>query len=157
MNTFTVVHVTLSLVGIVSGLIVLVGLIRSNRMERWTALFLSTTVLTSGTGFGFPYRGITPGVITGVLSLLILTVAIIARYPLRLRGVWRSIYVIGAVVALYLNCLVLVAQLFLHVPTLHALAPRGSEPPVAITQGILLILFLVGGIAALRRFHPAHV
>jgi hypothetical protein len=156
MNTFTVVHVALSLVGIVSGLIVLIGLMRSDRMERWTALFLSTTLLTSGTGFGFPYRGITPGVITGVLSLLILTVAIIARYHFRLRGIWRSIYVIGAVVALYLNCLVLVAQVFLHVSTLHAVAPRGSEPPVAITQGTLLILFLLGGILALRRFHPAH-
>ena len=156
MNTFTVVHVALSLVGIVSGLIVLVGLMRSDRMERWTALFLSTTLLTSGTGFGFPYRGITPGVITGVLSLLILTVAIIARYHFRLRGIWRSIYVIGAVVALYFNCLVLVAQLFLHIPPLHAVAPRGLEPPAVITQGILLVFFLVSGILALRRFHPAH-
>jgi hypothetical protein len=124
-------------------------------MERWTLLFLSTTVLTSGSGFGFPYKGITPALITGVLSLIVLTVAVLARYPFRLHGAWRSTYVISAVVALYLNCFALIVQLFLHVPALHALAPNGSEPPFVITQGLLLALFLVGGILGVRRFRPA--
>lgn len=155
MDTYTLVHVILSLVGIFSGLIVLSGLLRSNRMNGWTLLFLVTTVATSVTGFGFPFKGITPAIILGVLSLIVLALAILARYAFHLAGAWRWVYVVSAVVALYFNFFVLVVQSFLHVPTLHVLAPNGSEPPFAIAQGIVFILFLLSGILAVRRFHPA--
>ncbi len=155
MDTFTLVHVALSLAGIFTGLIVLSGLIRSNRMNGWSALFLVTTVATSVTGFFFPFKGVTPAIILGILSLVVLTAAILARYAFQFAGQWRWIYVISAVVAFYFNFFVLVVQSFLHIPSLHVLAPKGSEPPFAIAQGIVLVLFLFGGILALRRFHPA--
>ncbi len=154
METYTLVHVIISLIGIVSGLIVLFGLFGSSLMHGWTLLFLGTTVLTSVTGFGFPFKGITPALIVGILSLIILAIAIVARYKFHLAGAWRWIYVVTAVLALYFNCFVLVVQSFLHIPALHALAPKGSEPPFAIAQGILLVLFLLGGFLAVRRFHP---
>ncbi len=154
MDTFTLVHVALSLIGIVSGLIVLFGMFAANRMNGWTLLFLVTTVATSVTGFGFPFHGVTPAIIVGILSLIVLTAAIIARYAFHLTGSWRWIYVVGSVVALYFNVFVLVVQSFLHIPILHALAPKGSEPPFAIAQGIVLVLFIVAGIKSIKRFHP---
>jgi hypothetical protein len=154
MDTYTLVHVILSLIGIISGLIVLFGLLRSNRMNGWTLLFLVTTVATSVTGFGFPFHGVTPAIILGILSLIILALAIAARYTFHLAGAWRWIFVVCAVAALYFNCFVLVVQSFLHIPTLHVRAPHGSEPPFAITQVIVLLLFLWGGILAVKRFHP---
>jgi hypothetical protein len=154
MDTFTIVHVIISLIGILSGLVVLGGLFTSNRMCGWTLLFLLTTVATSVTGLLFPFHGVTPAITVGLLSLLILTPTIVALYSFRLTGAWRWIYVIGAVVALYFNVFVLVAQLFLKVPALHVLAPTGSEPPFAIAQGIILVLFIVAAIKAVRRFHP---
>jgi hypothetical protein len=154
MDTYTLVHVILSLIGIVAGLIVLFGLFGSKLMNGWTPLFLAATVLTSVTGFGFPFHGITPAIVVGILSLIILALAIAARYKFHLTGAWRWIYVVGAVVALYFNCFVLVVQSFLHIPALHALAPNGSEPPFAIVQGIVLVLFLLGGVLAARRFRP---
>ncbi len=154
MDTYTLVHVILSLIGIVSGLIVLFGLLRSNLMNGWTLLFLVTTVATSVTGFGFPFHGVTPAIIVGILSLIILALAIAARYTFHLAGAWRWIFVVSAVVALYFNCFVLVVQSFLHIPVLHVLAPHGSEPPFAIAQGIVLLVFLWGGILAVKRFHP---
>ncbi len=153
-DTYTLVHVILSLIGIVSGLIVLFGLLRSDPMNGWTLLFLVTTVATSVTGFGFPFHGVTPAIIVGVLSLIVLALAIAARYTFHLAGAWRWIFVVCAVVALYFNCFVLVVQSFLHIPALHVLAPHGSEPPFAIVQGIVLLLFLWGGILAVKRFHP---
>ncbi len=155
MDTFTQVHVALSLVGTFTGLIVLAGLLRSQRMSGWTAWFLITTVLASVTGFFFPFKGVTPAIFLGILSLIMLAIAIVARYSFQLSGAWRWIYVVSAIVALYFNCFVLVVQSFLHIPALHVLAPKGSEPPFAITQGIVLLLFLLGGIFAVRRFHPA--
>ncbi len=155
MDTYTLVHVILSLIGIVSGLIVLFGLLGSSLMNGWTLLFLVTTVLTSVTGFGFPFNGITPAIIVGIVSLIILAIAIAARYKFHLSGAWRWIYVVSAVVALYFNCFVLVVQSFLHIPALHVLAPNGSEPPFAIAQGIVFVLFLFSGILAVKRFHPA--
>jgi len=155
MDTYTLVHVILSLIGIVSGLIVLAGLLRSNRMDGWTLLFLLTTILTSVTGFGFPYHGVTPAIVVGIISLFVLGLAGLARYVFGLRGAWRWIYVVSAVLALYFNCFVLVVQSFLHIPALHRLAPTGSERPFAIVQGIVLVLFLLGGILAVRRFRPA--
>ncbi|HEY2801191.1 MAG TPA: hypothetical protein VGI85_11385 [Chthoniobacterales bacterium] len=154
MDTFTLAHVAISLIGIFSGLIVLSGLLRSERMDGWTLLFLITTVATSVTGFFFPVHGITPGIILGILSLVVLVFAIVARYGCHLAGSWRWVYVVGAVVALYLNFVVLVVQSFLHIPRLHFLAPNGSEPPFAIVQGIVFLFFVVAAILAVRRFRP---
>ncbi len=157
MNALLFVHVAISLVGILSGLVVLYGLLTANRMDGWTLLFLATTVATSVTGFFFPLNGFTPAIGVGILSLVILAVTIPARYRFHLSGGWRRIYVIGSVVALYLNVFVLVVQSFLKVPALHALAPQGNEPPFAIAQGIVLLLFVVAGFLSVRRFHPATV
>jgi hypothetical protein len=153
--TYTLIHVIISLIGIGSGLIVLFGMFGGKRLDGMTALFLATTVLTSLTGFGFPFEHVTPGIILGILSLIVLAIAIPARYSLRMNGKWRSIYVVTAVIALYFNCFVLIAQSFLKVPSLHALAPKGNEPPFAIAQGILLVLFIVAGTLAVKRFRPA--
>jgi hypothetical protein len=153
MDTFTVVHVILSLIGILSGLVVLCGLLTAKRMNGWTMLFLFTTVATSVTGFGFPFHGFTPAIILGILSLIVLTAAIAARYVFHLAASWRWIYVVGSVVALYFNVFVLVVQAFLKIPALHALAPKGSEPPFAMAQGIVLLLFILAGTLSVRRFH----
>jgi len=152
--TYTTIHVIISLVGIAAGLIVLFGMFGGKRLDGMTAVFLVTTVLTSVTGFGFPFEKVTPAIILGILSLLMLAIAIVARYPSHLDGTWRAIYAITAVVALYFNCFVLVVQSFLKIPSLHALAPKGNEPPFAIAQGILLVLFVVAGIRAVKKFHP---
>jgi hypothetical protein len=152
--TYTLIHVIISLIGIGSGLIVLFGMFGSKRLDGMTALFLATTAMTSLTGFGFPFEHITPGIILGILSLLVLALTVPARYPFHMAGKWRSIYVVTAVIALYFNCFVLIAQSFLKIPALHALAPKGNEPPFAIAQGILLVLFIVAGILAAKKFHP---
>ena len=152
--TYTLIHVIISLIAIGSGLVVLFGMFGGKRLDGVTAFFLATTVLTSVTGFGFPIAGVTPGIILGILSLIVLAIAIPARYGLRMAGRWRSIYVITAVIALYFNCFVLIAQSFQKVPALHALAPKGNEPAFAIAQGILLVLFIVAGIRAVKKFRP---
>ena len=152
--TYTLIHVIISLVGIGSGLIVLFGMFSSKRLDGMTALFLATTALTSLTGFGFPFEHITPGIILGVLSLLVLALTIPARYSFHMAGKWRTIYVVTAVIALFFNCFALIAQSFLKIPALHALAPKGNEPPFAIAEGILLVLFIVAGVLAVKRFHP---
>ena len=148
LTIFTYVHVALSLVGIGSGLVVLGGLFAGKRLDRWTALFLWTTVLTSVTGFFFPVEHFMPSHALGIVSLLVLGVAIVARYPFHLSGAWRPAYVVGCVSALYLNVFVLVAQLFQKVPVLHELAPAQSEPPFLLTQSLLLAVFVVLTIAA---------
>jgi len=153
LSTFTLFHVVLSLLGIASGLIVVYGLMTGKRFDGWTAVFLLFTVLTSLTGFLFPFTHLLPSHVVGILSLLMLAVAIVARYPRRLEGAWRRIYVICAMVALYLNCFVLVAQMFLKLPALHALAPKGNEPPFLIAQLALLAIFVWLTIVAARRFH----
>ncbi len=154
LETYTLLHVIISLVGIVTGLIVLFGMFGAKRMDGMTALFLLTTVLTSVTGFGFPFNHLLPSHIVGAISLVVLLFAIVARYTFHMAGKWRAIYVVTAVIALYLNCFVLVVQGFLKVPALHALAPKGNEPPFAIAQGILLVLFIVLGIRAVKKFRP---
>jgi len=154
MTTFTFAHVVLSLIGILSGFGVLYGLLMANRMVGWTSIFLVTTVATSVTGFGFPFHGFTPAIGVGILSLVALVPAIAARYAFHLRGIWRLIYVVGSVAALYFNVFVLVAQAFAKIAALHMLAPSGSEPPFAIAQGVVLVLFIVAGILSARRFHP---
>jgi hypothetical protein len=151
---FTLFHVLLSLAGIVSGLVVLRGLLSSERLDGWTALFLTTTTATSVTGFLFPFHGFTPAIGTGIISMLVLAVACYARYSRHLAGSWRLVYVATAVLALYLNVFVLVVQAFLKVPALKALAPQQNEPPFAAAQGVVFLLFAVFGFRAARRFQP---
>ena len=151
---YTLVHVLISLIGIGAGLIVLYGLLRSERMDGWTAIFLLFTAATSLTGFFFPFHGVTPGIIVGILSLIVLAAAVAARYGFHLAGAGRAIYVGCAIAALYFNVFVFVVQAFQKIPALHALAPKGSEPPFAIAQGLVLIFFIGAGIASVRKFHP---
>ena len=152
--TFTAIHVLISLVGIGSGLVVMYGFFRANRMDRWTQLFLVTTALTSLTGFLFPNEHITPGIVIGVLSMIVLALAAGACYALRMRGLWRPVYVIAATIALYFNVFVLVVQSFEKVPALKALAPTQKEPPFGITQLLVLILFVIATVYAVKRFRP---
>jgi hypothetical protein len=149
---FTLVHVIISLAGIVSGLIVVLGLLAGKRLDRWTAIFLATTALTSVTGFGFPFEHLLPSHVVGGISLAVLAVAAFARYSRHLVGAWRRAYVISAVVALYLNVFVLVVQAFRRVPALTALAPTQSEPPFAIAQLVVLAAFIAVGTLASLRF-----
>lgn len=151
MDTYTFVHVVISLVGIGSGLVVLAGLLTSKRLDGWTALFLLTTAATSLTGFGFPFDHLLPSHIVGIISLVALAVAAAARYVFHLAGSWRWIYVAGAVISLYFNVFVLIVQLFLKVPAIHAVAPTQAEAPFAIVQGAVLVLFVGLGIAAAIR------
>jgi hypothetical protein len=150
--TYTVVHVIISLVGIGSGLIVLFGLLNGKLLSPWNGLFLLTTVLTSVTGFFFPYTKITPGIILGVLSLITLAIALFALYARHLSGGWRRTYAVTALIALYFNVFVLVAQLFEKVPAIHALAPTQTEPPFKIAQLLLLILTIVLITLAAKKF-----
>jgi hypothetical protein len=152
---FTYVHVALSLIAILAGIVVLLGMIRSMRLNLITALFLITTVLTSVTGFFFPYHGVTPGIILGVLSLVVLLIAILARHSFHMLGKWRWIYIVSSVIALWFNVFVLIAQLFQKVPALHAHAPTGSEPPFLVSQVTVMLLFIILGTYAVRGFHPA--
>jgi len=153
-STFTQLHTILSLIGIAAGLVVLIGMTRSRRLEGLTLTFLVTTILTSVTGFLFPFEQILPSHVFGILSLLVLTPAVLARYVYRLTGSWRWIYVVTAVFALYLNCFVGVVQAFLKIPFLTALAPAQSDPPFIIAQLALLVIFVALGVQAVRRFHP---
>jgi hypothetical protein len=150
--TFTLVHGVISLVGIGSGLIVLFGLLTGKRLNGWTALFLATTVATSVTGFGFPFDHLLPSHKVGIISLVVLAVAILARYAFHLAGAWRWIYVVSATMALYLNVFVLVVQSFEKVPTLKAMAPTQSEPPFLVAQVVVLALFVLFTILAVTRF-----
>ena len=152
--TFTVIHVLVSLVGIIAGLVVAGGLVAGRRLDGWTGLFLATTILTNASGFGFPFVVLMASHILGILSLLILPVVLAARYWKHLAGGWRKVFVIGAVVTLYFNVFVLVVQLFRRVPVLLASAPTQKEPPFAITQLVLLAMFVWLGRAALKGFTP---
>lgn len=154
LSTFTLVHVLISLVGIASGLVVLYGLLSAKRLDGWTSLFLITTVLTSVTGFGFPFDHLLPSHKVGIISLVLLAIAILARYGLHMAGAWRWIYVVTAVMSLYLNVFVLVVQGFEKLPALKALAPTQSEPPFLVAQLLVLALFIVLGIFAVKKFHP---
>ena len=153
--TFTTMHVVISLIGIASGFVVLLGMLSASRLPRWTAVFLATTVLTSVTGFLFPFTQVLPSHIVGVISLVVLLLALVALYGKGLAGSWRWIYVIGSVFALYLNVFVLVVQSFLKIPHLNRLAPTQTEPPFLIAQLLVVALFVFLGVLAVRRFHPA--
>ncbi len=154
-STFTIVHVVISLIAIATGVIVTYGLLRDDRMDGWTAAFLLTTALTSITGFMFPFTQFLPSHAFGVISLVLLVPTLLGRYVFGMSGAWRWIYTVGAVILLYLNVFVLVVQLFLKVPAIHALAPTQAEPPFAIAQGITLLVFAVLTYLTARRFDPA--
>lgn len=156
-STFTLLHVLISLTGIGSGFIVVYGLLTGKRLDGWTAIFLATTVLTSLTGFLFPVEHLLPSHVVGIISLVVLAVAILARYALHLAHAWRWIYVVCAVLALYLNSFVAVVQSFLKVPALKALAPTQKEPPFLIAQLIVMALFIVLGTFGVKKFHVERV
>ena len=151
---FTYTHVAISLLGILSGLIVLWGLLNAHLLERWTLVFLVTTIITNATGFFFPFYQVLPSHIIGAISLVVLAVALYARYGKRLEGAWRWVYAVSAVTALYFNVFVLVVQLFRRVPALAAAAPTQQEPPFAVAQLVVLVIFGALGVKAVKRFRP---
>lgn len=153
-SAFATLHVVISLIGIVTGFIVLYGMLTSQKPDAWTALFLATTVLTSVTGFMFPFNGLLPAHVIGAISLVVLAAALLALYAFRLAGPWRWIYVAAALLALYLNVFVGVVQAFQKLAFLQPLAPTQSEPPFAVAQFAVLAIFLLLGFRAVRRFHP---
>jgi hypothetical protein len=155
MSAFTIFHVAISLVGILSGFVVLFGMIGSKACSGWTKVFLWTTLATSLTGFMFPYHGFTPAIGVGIISVVVLAATFRARYHNKLAGSARWVYVIGAAVAQYFNFFVLIAQSFQKVPALHALAPTQKEPPFAVAQISALVLFIILTVMAVKRFHPA--
>lgn len=154
-DTFIGIHVALSLIGILSGLVVLYGLLRNRPSGGWTALFLSTTILTSVTGFPIPPFGFDPPRVVGTISLVLLAAAVVALCLFRSAGIWRLIYCISALAALYLNVFVAVVQSFQKLPFLNALAPTQSEPPFLISQVAVLVAFVLLGILAARNYRPA--
>ena len=151
---FTLVHVIITLIAVGSGLIAVGGMFAANRLPVTSALFLLTTLLTSVTGFLFPIHGFTPALGVGVISCVILAVALFAYYCRHLVGAWRWIYVTTAIVALFFNVFVLVAQSFVKVAALNALAPTQSDPPFVITQVVVLLVFVLIGIVATIKFRP---
>ncbi|MBR0699169.1 hypothetical protein JQ599_04585 [Bradyrhizobium diazoefficiens] len=156
---FTLVHVVISLIAIAAGLVVMFGLLGSKPMPGLTAVFLAFTILTSATGFLFPFEKLLPSHIIGIISLALLAIACIALYGMKLKGVWRPVYVVTAMISLYFNVFVLVIQSFLKVPALAALAPAvapapPSGPVFAVVQGLVLVFFVVLTIGAWRRFKP---
>lgn len=152
LTTYTFVHVVISLVGIGSGLVVVFGLIASKRLDGWTVIFLASTAATCVTGFFFPFHGFKPSYVVGALTMIVLALAILARYRRQFAGAWRWIYVLSAVIALYFNVFVLNVQTFLKVPALKTLAPTQSEPPFQITQLVALAFFIVLAVVAVKKF-----
>jgi hypothetical protein len=153
-HVFLQIHVALSLIALVAGLVVLYGLLKGRALGGWLELFLVTIILTSVTGFPLPPFGLDPPRMVGILSLILLAIALASIYVFRSSGAWRWIFVVTALAALYLDAFVGVIQAFAKLPALHALAPTGSEPPFLIVQVIVLVFFVVLGFMAARRFHP---
>jgi hypothetical protein len=149
---FTLIHVLISVIGIIAGLVVVGGFIAGAQLKAWNSLFLATTILTSVTGFFFPFTSVSPAHVVGATSLVLLVVCLVALYAQGLQGRWRATYVITAVAALYLNVFVLVVQLFAKTPALAQLAPTQQEPPFALTQALILGLFIWLGRVSLRGF-----
>jgi hypothetical protein len=154
--TFTLAHVIISLIAIAAGIIVMFGMLGSNRMPGMTAIFLLFTILTNATGFLFPFEGFKPSYVIAGLSLVLLLIACIALYGMKLSGAWRWIYALTALLSLYFNVFVLVIQSFLKIPALTALAPGNppSGPVFGAVQGIVLLFFVIVVVGALRRFRP---
>ena len=154
LSTFTMVHVVLSLVGILAGAVVVAGMLGSRTLPGWTGVFLATTILTSVTGFMFPFTQIGPPHVVGAISLVLLAIALVALYGRHLHGSWRWVYVGTAIASLYLNVFVGVVQAFQKILFLNPLAPTQTEPPFIVTQLAVLALFVVLAIAATLRFRP---
>jgi hypothetical protein len=156
-NPLTLVgfHTIMSLIAIVVGFVVLAGLIRNQLPALWTEVFLATAVITSATGFLFPFTGFLPSHGVGVLALLVLAVTLLAQYSFHFAGAWRWLYAAGIVTSLYFLVFVGIVQAFLKVPALNRLAPTQGEPPFAIAQGIALVAFIAVGVLAARAFRPA--
>jgi hypothetical protein len=146
MSTFTLIHVAISLIGILSGLVVVYGFVVGDRLPAWNAVFLVMTILTSVTGFFFPFHGITPGIVVGVISLVVLAVAVAAW-----QKKWARTYIVTATVAEFFNVLVLIVQSFQKIPVLHALAPKGTEPITNVAKVVALVLFVGLAWVAIRR------
>jgi hypothetical protein len=155
LHAYTQLHVLISLIAVASGLVVIYGMLSRKRLNDLTWFFLATTALTTITGFGFPFTGVTPAIKLGIISLVVLGLAYLARYVRHMAGGWRATYVITAATALYLNVFVLVVQSFEKVPALKAIAPTQKEAPFAVAQIAVLVLFIGLTILAVRRFHPA--
>jgi hypothetical protein len=153
--TFLQIHVALSLIGIVTGLVAVLAMIQGKFLRGWTAIFLATTVLTSATGFPLPPFGLDPPRIVGIVSLVVLALALAGLYVFRLAGPWRWVYVVTATIALYFNCFVAVVQTFQKIVFFHALAPTQQEPPFAIAQLVVLALFIAFGVLGVKRFRPS--
>jgi hypothetical protein len=154
LSAFTTLHVVLSLIGILAGIVVVLGMLGARRLPGWTALFLLTTILTSVTGLLFPFSGLLPSHVLAIISLVVLVLAVLALYVFDLQGIWRWVYVVGAVIALYLNVFVGVVQAFQKVAFLQPLSPTQSEPPFVIAQLAVLAIFILLGGWAIRSFHP---
>ena len=152
MTTFTQVHVVISLIAIFAGAVVAFGLLTAKRLDRWTMLFLVTTLLTSVTGFFFPFRGLTAPIWFAIITLVVLAIGIFARYGRKLTGAWRWIYAVAAILALYLNVFVLIVELFLRVPALKALST--THAPFLVAQLVALVIFVVLTALAASRFRP---
>jgi hypothetical protein len=154
-SSFTTLHVVISLIGIASGIIVLFGMLGGRHLGGLTEIFLATTVLTSVTGFMFPFGQLLPSHIFGIISLIVLALALLALYAFHLTAAWRPVYVVSALIALYLNVFVGVVQAFQKLPALQGLAPTQSEPPFLIAQLAVLIVFIVLGYLAVKAYRPA--
>jgi hypothetical protein len=154
MGALTAFHVALSLLGLLAGFITVIGLLNAKTYGGWTSLFLASTVATSMTGFLFPLHHVTPAISLGIISIGVLTLALYALYSRKLAGAWRLVFLLSAVLALYLNFFVFIVQMFLKVPWLRAVAPTQKEPPFIIAQALALALFAGISISASRRFRP---
>jgi hypothetical protein len=146
MSTFTLIHVVISLIGIAAGLVVVYGFVVGQRLSAWNAVFLVMTILTSVTGFFFPFHGVTPGIVVGVISLVVLAVAVLAW-----NKKWAKTYIVTATIAEFFNVLVLIVQSFMKIAALHALAPKGTEPITNVAKLLALVLFVVLAWVAIRR------
>jgi hypothetical protein len=154
LHIYTIIHTLISLVAIFTGLLVLFAMLSANRANGWTKWFLITTTATTVTGFFFPFHGVTPAMVLGIITVPVLAITIFARYSRQLTGVWRWIYVVGAVMSLYFNLFVLVVQAFEKVPALHAMAPTQTESPFKVTQLVVLVASGLLAIGAVVRFRP---
>jgi hypothetical protein len=154
LSAYTILHVIICFIAIGTGLVIVLGMLANKRLDGWTFWFLLFTALTNLTGFGFPFDHLLPSHFLGIFSMLATLAAIIARYMFDMQSVWRSLYAIAATIALWTNTFALVAQSFGKIPALNALAPTQSEPPFLIAELVMLIVFVVLGIAAVRQFHP---
>jgi hypothetical protein len=150
----TLFHVIVSLIAIAAGIVLAHGLITRKRYDRWTLIFMVTTAVTVLTGFVFPYNGFTPGIGVGIICVLIFIPTALARYRFAMAGIWRPIFVVGALALFYFNCLVFVVQSFQKIPPLNALAPTGGEPIIGAVQAVVFIAFLIVGFFSIRRFRP---